>query len=146
VVDDKLILRKIAELEIYFQQVSEFRAISLKEYQEDWKVQRIIERTLQMMIETCTDIAGHIISDCKYRLPKNYADVFKVLEENGTLDESLCDTMQQMAKFRNIVVHDYDKVDVEIVIGILRKRLGDFNRFKETIVKNIKVLRTDLKQ
>jgi len=146
VVDDKLILRKIAELEIYFQQVSEFRAISLKEYQEDWKVQRIIERTLQMMIETCTDIAGHIISDCKYRLPKNYADVFKVLEENGTLDESLCDTMQQMAKFRNIVVHDYDKVDVEIVIGILRKRLGDFNRFKETIIKNIKVLRTDLKQ
>ena len=43
-----------------------------------------------------------------------------------------------MAKFRNIVVYHYDKVDAEIVIGILRNNLGDFVAFKDAILKAIK--------
>ena len=91
-----------------------------------------------MMIETCVDVAGHIISDRKYRVPNNYADAFGVLQENDLVSKELCHTMQQMAKFRNIVVHNYDKIDAEIVIGILRKRLNDFIFYKDAIVKTIK--------
>ena len=58
------------------------------------------------MIETCVDIAGHIISDQKYRVPNGYADTFKVLHEEGIFDKYLFQTMEKMAKFRNIVVHD----------------------------------------
>lgn len=62
-VDEVLLLRKISEVEGYLGQVSEYKDIHLDDYQNDWKIQRIVERTLQMMIETCVDIAGHIISD-----------------------------------------------------------------------------------
>ena len=64
-VDKTLILRKLSELEEYTSQIQDFRSISVDDYRSDWKSQRIIERTLQMMIETCVDIAGHIISDKK---------------------------------------------------------------------------------
>lgn len=138
-VDVTLILRKLAELEIYLSQVAEYKKITLTAYQQDWKAQRAVERTLQIMIETCVDVAGHIISDQQYRIPKNYADTFKVLHENDIIDEKMCNTMQQMAKFRNIVVHNYDKVDAEIVIGILRKRLDDFIHYKNAIVEYIKL-------
>ena len=47
-------------------------------------------------------------------------------------------SLERMVKFRNVVVHDYDRVDEEIVIGILRKNLDDFIRFKDAIVKFIK--------
>ena len=137
VVDDKLILRKIADLDLYHQQMNEFKAVTLKEYRKDWKAQRIVERTLQMMIETCTDISGHIISDRKYRVPKNYADAFKILWENNIIEESLSETMQKMAKFRNIVVHNYDDVDAEIVIGILRRHMDDFIVFKKAIITTL---------
>jgi len=40
-----------------------------------------------------------------------------------------------MAKFRNIVVHHYDKVDAEIVVGILRRNLADFSRYKDAIIR-----------
>jgi len=137
-VDETLILRKLAELEEYASQIEGFRAIAIKEYRKDWKSQRIIERTLQMMIETCVDIAGHIISDQKFRIPNSYADTFRVLNENGIMAEDLCKTMEKISKFRNVIVHHYDRVDAEIVIDILRNRINDFSRYRDVIVSWLK--------
>ena len=57
-----------------------------------------------MMIETCVDVAGHIISDKAFGTPASYSDTFKVLHENGILPASLFAKMDRMAKFRNVVV------------------------------------------
>ena len=137
-VDRTLILRKLSALEEYYEQIAEYRSISTDQYAKDWKSQRIIERTLQMMVETCIDIAGHIIADMKFRVPVSYADSFHVLAENDIVNESLSASLEKMAKFRNIVVHDYDRVDEEIVIGILRKNLDDFTIFKDAVVSFLK--------
>ena len=90
------------------------------------------------MIETCVDIAGHIISDSKFRIPDSYADSFRVLFENKIIATDLCKTMEQISKFRNVIVHHYDRVDAEIVVGILRKRINDFNKFKDAVVNWLK--------
>jgi len=138
VVDKTLILRKLAELEEYLGQIKEYASITVNRYSKDWKAQRVVERTLQMMIEICADIAGHIISDKGYRVPATYADTFRVLYENGILNKDLFETMKKMAKFRNIIVHHYDKVDTEIVIGILKKDLKDFSAYKDAIINTLK--------
>ena len=137
-VDKALILRKLAELEEYLGQVKEYASITVDRYSKDWKAQRIVERTLQMMIEICTDVAGHIISDKGYRVPATYADTFRVLYENDMLNKELFETMDMIAKFRNIIVHHYDKVDAEIVVGILKKDLKDFSAYKDSIINILK--------
>ena len=133
-VDRTLILRKLSKLEDYYSQESEYKNVTLAQYTKDWKTQRIVERTLQMMIETCSDIAGHIISDLEYRVPTSYADSFDVLKEKNIIDSEQAEKLARMAKFRNVVVHDYDQVDAEIVIGILRNGLKDFLAFKSAVV------------
>ena len=133
-VDRTLILRKLSHLEDYYSQIHEYKDITLEQYAIDWKIQRIIERTLQMMIETCSDISGHIISDRKYRVPNSYAETFEVLHENNIISKVQANSLGKMAKFRNVVVHDYDRVDGEIVIGILKNNLTDFIKFKEAII------------
>jgi uncharacterized protein YutE (UPF0331/DUF86 family) len=137
-VDDVLILRKLSELDDYWRQITEYASITVEEYSKDWKAQRIIERTLQMMIETCVDVAGHIISDQRFRIPKSYADTFAVLYENDIVDEKLHASLRKMAQFRNVVVHHYDKIDTAIVIGILQKDLKDFIAYRNAIVGYIK--------
>lgn len=137
-VDKAVILRKTADLETYRKQLGEYSATTLTVYRADWKTQRIVERTLQMMVETCADIANHIVSDREMRLPTGYADTFKVLLENSVIDADLCAVMERMAKFRNIVVHQYEGVDAEIVIGILKNRLADFDRYRDAIVSYLK--------
>jgi len=138
-VDKNLILRKISALDEYLKQINEYTNISLKVYESDWKAQRIVERTLQMMIETCMDISGHIISDEKFRVPETYADMFRILIENKILNESQRVAFDKMAKFRNIIVHNYEKIDPEIVIGILKKNLNDFEGFKAAIISYLKI-------
>ena len=139
-VDKGLVLRKLAELEEYLGQIREYTGITIERYSSDWKIQRIIERTLQIMIETCADIAGHIISDRGYRIPKSYADTFKVLQEENILEKELFETMEKMAKFRNIVVHNYGNIDASIVVNILERHLDDFLTYKNAIINMLKEL------
>lgn len=137
-VDRTLVLRKLASLDEYGGQIAEYGGISAASYQADWKVQRIVERTLQMMIETCLDIAGHIIADEGLRVPDSYADMFRILQERGILGDELRPVMEQMARFRNLVVHQYEKLDPAIVVTILDRHLTDFGRFRDAIVAWLK--------
>lgn len=137
-VDETLILRKLSELESYTEQIAEYKSLAAIEYQSDWKTQRVVDRTLHLMIEICIDISGHIISDRKFRIPDSYADGFRILHENGIVSDHLVESMVKMSKFRNIIVHQYEKVDPEIVIEILRKNIDDFQRFSDEIVEYLK--------
>lgn len=133
-VDKTVVQRKLADLETYVGQIGQYADISIEAYQADWKTQRIIERTLQMMIETCADITNHIISDSGMRPPTSYADTFKVLHENGILGPALSANLEKMAKFRNVVVHQYEGVDAGIVVTILRTHLNDFRLFRDAVL------------
>ncbi|MGR3294426.1 MAG: type VII toxin-antitoxin system HepT family RNase toxin, partial [Candidatus Scalindua sp.] len=122
------------ELDEYTKQIGEFKSISIEEYTRDWKIQRIIERTLQMMIESCADVANHIISSKEFPVPRSYVEIFKILFEKDIIDASLFDRMKNMVKFRNIIVHDYDKIDVSVVVDLLQNHLDDFTAFKSAIL------------
>lgn len=69
----------------------------------------------------------------------------KTMEAPGTqafgsrqVDEGLADTLEQMARFRNIIVHQYTQVDAEIVVQVLHNRLTDFARFRDSMVALLK--------
>ena len=98
-VDKILLLRKLASLDEYLSQIREYEGITVESYREDWKTQRIVERTLQIMIETCLDISGHIISDEHFAVQQSYAEMFRILAENQILDQSRMDGFEKMACF-----------------------------------------------
>jgi len=125
-------------METYLDQIGEFHKISVASYRTDWKTQRIVERTLQMLIELCIDMANHLISDKEMRMPSNYADAFKVLMENRVIGKGLFSKMEKMAKFRNLIVHQYEKVDPALVVSVLKKDLKDFEKYKKAVLKFIK--------
>lgn len=137
-VDKSIVLRKIAGLDTYHHQLKTFSDITIDDYKSNWKTQRIVERTLQIMIEICVDIATHIISDGGMRVPTSYSDTFKVLFEHNIINSELFTIMEKMAKFRNVVVHQYEEVNAEIVMLILNKHLDDFERFKDAVLEYIK--------
>ena len=130
VVDRDLILRKCAQLETYLAQLQPYRTIDLGTYQGDWKTQRIVERTLHLAIETCMDIADHAVADRQLRVPDTGAETFEILAEAALLPGELAGRLARMVGFRNILVHDYTRVDPEIVIRVLRTDLDDLEAFR----------------
>jgi len=89
---------------------------------------------VHLACECCIDIATHIISRQGLREPKDNKDLFVILFEENIISENVCSSMIKMAKFRNIVVHDYARIEPEIVLGILRKDIGDFKKFAREII------------
>lgn len=89
---------------------------------------------LQVSIECCLDIANHIIAAEGFRAPKDYADSFKVLQEEGVFGEELGMKLRQMAKFRNRLVHLYGEIDDTYLYEFIKKDLKDILDFKAVIM------------
>ena len=81
-------------------------------------------------LEAAIDAAEHLIASEGLRASTSFADTFAVLGESGHLDGTLSEAMQDAARFRNLLVHGYADVDDERVVGILKTRLGDLERFR----------------
>ncbi len=84
-------------------------------------------------IESAIDICNHIISQNGYRVPEDYADAFRVLEEQGAFDRDFVHLLTDMARFRNRLPHLYWEVDDVQVYEILLSRLDDFKTFEDRI-------------
>ncbi|MZP30475.1 DUF86 domain-containing protein [Heliobacterium undosum] len=136
-VDQSLLKQKLALLNEYIHDLRDVRdnpPISLSAVVNDKKTRRFVERTLHLAIECSLDIGNHIIADEKYREPRSNRDIFAVLVENGVISEALLGDLQKMAQFRNLLVHDYARIDPDIIYKILYNGLKDV----ETYVMEIK--------
>jgi uncharacterized protein YutE (UPF0331/DUF86 family) len=133
--DRTVVSSKLRFLREYLQDLKEYEDISLETYQTSKKDQRFVERTLHLACECCLDIAAHLISRRGFREPRNNKDLFMVLYENQVIGEETHQSMAKMAKFRNIVVHDYARIDPGIVIGILRNDLKYLRHFGKEVLQ-----------
>jgi len=123
-------LKLLAE---YTNDLRELQSVNLEEYQENKLVRKAVERTLHTAIEACLDIGHHIIAQEGFRSPEDNKDVFVVLGEEGVLSHTLASRLVDMARFRNLLVHEYTHLDNTVVYGILKRRLSDFDEFAQAI-------------
>jgi len=93
---------------------------------------------LQVSIECCLDVANHIIASEKFRAPRDYADSFLVIQEEGLISSELGDKLRQMAKFRNRLVHLYGEIDNTNVYEYIIGDLKDIEEFKSVIINRYK--------
>ena len=110
------------------------RVRSFQQYVEDIRLKKAVERSLQVAIEACLDIGRRLIALEGFRYPESNRDVFQVLGEEGVVPQELLPSLLDMARFRNLIVHDYARIDDAKVYGILKKKTGDFDKYAKAIV------------
>ena len=84
---------------------------------------------IQRACEAAIDLAMHIISVKKLGIPQNSRDAFEVLSSNSIIDENLSKNLKAMVGFRNIVVHDYQSINLNVVETIINNHLDDFYNY-----------------
>jgi uncharacterized protein YutE (UPF0331/DUF86 family) len=95
------------------------------------------KHSLQESIEACLDIGSHIIAEKGFRRGEDYKDIFNVLEEEIIIDTELSEKLQEMAKFRNLLVHRYGEIDIIRLFAIMVNDLNDIQVFVKRILKYI---------
>mgnify|MGYP001949249323 CR=1 FL=1 len=102
---------------------------------KDYTKQDSIVLNIQRAIEATIDMAMHIISIKKLGIPKNSRDAFEVLQHHGIINKESLGRLKNMIGFRNIAVHNYQKLNLEILEQIIENNLKDFNEFIYSINK-----------
>ncbi len=103
-------------------------------YRRDSLIQDITERNLEVAIQAILDIGNHIIAASGWQSPDSYADVLDTLTEHGVLPETFVLKLRGMAQFRNILVHEYLKIDHKTVYNILQTKVDQFEQFARYII------------
>lgn len=133
---DDVIVERLAYLrnELSYLKQERDRVRSFRQYVEDVRLKKAVERSLQVAVEACLDIGRRLIALEGFRYPEDNKDVFQVLYEAGVVPGNLLPALVDMVRFRNLIVHDYARVDDAKVYGILKKRLTDFDAYARAIV------------
>jgi len=137
-VNHEIILRKVTKLKEYVNELRQADDISWEKYQRSIRDRAFVERYIHLAIQTVFDIANHIISYQGWKEPETYRQIFTILASNGVFPHEKLADYQNMASFRNILVHHYEKVEDEVVFGIFKNKLEDFEFFQKFILEYLK--------
>jgi uncharacterized protein YutE (UPF0331/DUF86 family) len=133
VVDKDRILAKLDQLEGYLRELRQILPESFAGYQKVEK-KRACERLLQIAIEAVIDICHMFLRKLRLGLPSEEDDVFEKLSQAGVVLSQMVATLKRMKGLRNILLHEYGRVDDRIVYDQAHKGIQDFMRFKEEIL------------
>ena len=130
---NNVIQNKLSRIETYLARLEEIGTASFVAFQEDWRSQMLAERGLQILIEIMIDVAQRLIALNHWGPVSSAAESIRLLVAKKVISSE--EPYLKMVKFRNFIVHDYDRVDVAIVYGLLHHNLDDIRRFRDEIMR-----------
>ncbi|WP_346861443.1 DUF86 domain-containing protein [uncultured Draconibacterium sp.] len=123
---DEILINKSATIDRCIKRIKE-------DYQDDFLTnftkQDAVILNIERACQTSIDLATHIIRIKKLGIPQSHRDAFDKLEKAKLIPKSLSENLKSMAGFRNIAVHDYSSINIEVVINIIEHHLSDFQEF-----------------
>jgi uncharacterized protein YutE (UPF0331/DUF86 family) len=125
------IRQRLQRLEQYIAELERQQSATLQTFRSDFTRQLAVERAFQAAVESCTDIAAHIVSVFSLGHPQESRDVYRFLTEAGYLDESFSEAMMAMVGFRNRIVHLYWDIDVDRLYQYLQQDVPLLRRFRD---------------
>jgi uncharacterized protein YutE (UPF0331/DUF86 family) len=119
-------------------QLREVGAMSREAFVADRRTVNSAKYLLIVATEAALDICNHLAARLGGRSPADYADCIAVLAEIGVVDEALKRRLVKMARFRNLLVHLYWRVDDGEVHRVIRDDLGDFDEYLQSVRRFLK--------
>ena len=139
-VDRDLILAKGSSIQKHIRRIEEKAKVDYETFRNDLDRQESLLFNIQMAVQNCIDIAAHIISEEGLGVPGSTSEMFYLLEENGYLNAEVCERMVKAVGFRNLAVHEYAKLDLQIVYRVGRKDIQDINNYTICIFQKLGIL------
>ena len=132
--DRERILAKVDELGSYLRELREIAPRSFTEYQRT-EIKRACERLLQIAAECVVDLCHLFVSGLRLGLPAEEDDLFEKLAAAGVFSPEMRETVRKIKGFRNILVHEYARIDDLLVYEAATQKLSDFEAFKREMIQ-----------
>lgn len=134
------VVDKLERLKEYAGYLKGYQKYTLNDLIKDPTLRGAVERYLQLSAECVIDIAEIMIAELGLRKPEEYREAIDILGESGILPDEFAYYFAPIAGFRNILVHEYTKIDLAEVHRHLQQDLSDFEKFTGYIIEYLKSL------
>lgn len=131
-----IVLNKKESIERCIRQIRRYYAMeSDVSFEEDYLKQDAIAINIQRACEQAIDLANYTIKVKKLGLPKESRESFTLLAENNFISQELANKLAKMIGFRNVLVHEYQSLDLQLMVDVIENRLDDLVQFTNNILK-----------
>ena len=136
-VNRDLIMTKSAAVRKHISRIKDASDISLDQFLGDEDRQDIVMFNLQLTILNCIYIAAHIVSKADSGVPGVASELFYILEEKNYIDQVLANHMAKSVGLRNLIVHEYSRLDLEMIYDISHNSLTHLETFLKIVLNTI---------
>jgi uncharacterized protein YutE (UPF0331/DUF86 family) len=138
-VDRDLVIAKASSVRKHLRRVEDKRGPDLETFIGDLDRQDIVSFNLHVAIQNCIDIAAHVISEGDMGVPGSITEMFYILQEQGYLSTELTEKMVKAVGFRNLLVHEYGKVDLAQVYEIADYHIEDLHEYLVCLLSKLEI-------
>jgi uncharacterized protein YutE (UPF0331/DUF86 family) len=132
--NQELIRTRCQEIEESLNRLEGIKVRPKEDFLKDQDAQDIACYRLLVAIEAALGLCYHVSAKHLKKVPEGYAECFANLADAGIIPTDLSENLQKMARFRNLLVHMYWKVDYATLYELIQHNLNDLRHFSETIV------------
>jgi uncharacterized protein YutE (UPF0331/DUF86 family) len=136
-VDKDLILAKAGSVKRHIDRIKAKSDTDVSTFMRDLDRQESIAFNMHLAIQNCMDIAAHIISDEGLGVPGSAGEMFFILQENSFLSADLADRMVKAVGFRNLLVHEYQKIDLQRLHKAAEKNVDDLIEYLSAVFSKL---------
>ncbi|GBE41055.1 hypothetical protein BMS3Bbin09_00944 [bacterium BMS3Bbin09] len=122
----EVVKKKLESITNYLNDLLPYKKITFDEFmQKHYEIERILE----LLVTTASDIVFHMISDKGEPSPASYKAAFLRAGELKIISKKLSESLALSAGLRNILVHEYEELDYKIVHKSIPSAIKDFTAF-----------------
>ncbi len=133
----KVIENKISSAKKYIKILQRYNGYKKEEIESNIDIKGAVERYLYLAVQATIDLAEAVISYKGFRKPTTMSEAFDILNEERIIPAKLTGELVKMVGFRNIIAHDYEKIDYKVVYNVLQKGRKDIESFLKKIQEKL---------
>ncbi|WP_127471247.1 type VII toxin-antitoxin system HepT family RNase toxin [Thiomicrorhabdus aquaedulcis] len=132
-----VLLNKKVSIERCIRQIKTYYALNTGcAFKDDFLKQDAIAINLQRIAELAIDMAAYTIKKYKWGLPKDSRNHFQILEIHQVISPELSQKLQNMVGFRNVLVHEYQTLDIQLMQDVIENRLHDLIDYTANVLES----------
>lgn len=132
---DNVVINKAAAIERCVARAREEYSRDPQSFASDFTRQDAAILNIQRACEAALDLGQYLVRRDALGVPQSARDVFALLQRSGRIPAELAEVLKRMVGFRNIAVHEYQKVQLPIVVSIITRHLDDFLAYSEALLR-----------
>jgi uncharacterized protein YutE (UPF0331/DUF86 family) len=139
-VDQEVLQAQSSFLQRALDRIRQKGQVSLEDLKKNDDLQDILIHNLQVAIQGCIDMAGHVVTDEKWEVPQSSGELFRVLKEHQVIELELADRMVSLVRLRNELVHEYAHLHLDRIYQALQEGVKHLSEFRRQICKFAKLI------